>query len=226
METIPWDQDPWGRDPAAPSGPQDTERAMSPPDPRIPSFADLLRHALVPGTPAGTVARFRAFLRTEAHPFCRTRVDPGPGHFTASALVFRFEAARPREVLLVHRASLGWIQPGGHVEADDRSLRAAALRELREETGVPADAVEALPEALDPTVDLDVHEVPPRPGAPGHLHFDVRFCWRLASSTEPPRLRAGSRWWPLEDPCALPTDASVRRACRRILALYGIDRTG
>ena len=64
-----------------------------------------------------------------------------------SAIVFR-----AREVLLVERGSGAlkgrWSLPGGHIEAGERA-RAAALREVREETGVAAEIAGL----------VDVHEV-------------------------------------------------------------------
>ena len=88
-----------------------------------------------------------------------------PDHLTAGAVVLDLEQ---RAVLLVlHGKVKRWLQPGGHCEAGDESLGAAALREATEETGV--DGLELLPGVLD----LDRHAAPCRPGEVEH-HLDVR----------------------------------------------------
>ncbi|MDO0914915.1 NUDIX domain-containing protein [Streptomyces sp. DT2A-34] len=60
------------------------------------------------------------------------------GHVTAGALL----ADPAGRVLHVRHVALNrWLLPGGHLEADDISLLAAAQRELSEETGIPAAVV-------------------------------------------------------------------------------------
>ena len=60
--------------------------------------------------------------------------------------------------------------PGGKVHAGE-ALEAAALREAHEETTL---AVQLHPTAPRP-FDLDIHEIPERPGEPAHFHLDVRY---------------------------------------------------
>jgi 8-oxo-dGTP pyrophosphatase MutT (NUDIX family) len=67
--------------------------------------------------------------------------------------------------------------PGGHLEESDDSLATAALRELTEETGIPAEAVTLLDG--DVPLDIDVHPIPANPAKdePEHWHFDFRFAF-------------------------------------------------
>ena len=136
-----------------------------------------------------------------------------PGHFTASAFVLSADRA---QLLLILHAKLGlWLQPGGHVDADDASMIEAARREAIEETGV-----EDLEPAHDGIFDVDVHEIPPLGNEPAHRHFDVRFLFRAGQR----ELRAATdaraaRWAPLEEIIAgaVSSDASVGRAARQIV---------
>ncbi len=98
------------------------------------------------------------------------------GHITASAmLVDKYLAS----FLLIHHKFLDrFLQPGGHIEESDQTIRGAAERELCEETGVenviylPIDDSNAeLP------LDVDVQKIPSnaRKNEPEHLHFDFRY---------------------------------------------------
>jgi 8-oxo-dGTP pyrophosphatase MutT (NUDIX family) len=113
-------------------------------------------------------------------------------HFTASALVL--DESRTRACLVLHRKLGLWLQPGGHVEPDDPTLAAAALREVREETGLDARLAAATP------VQLDIHEIPARPDRPAHLHLDVRFL--VTAAGDELTLSDEStdvRWWPIAE---------------------------
>lgn len=152
----------------------------------------------------------------EPGPFSRNLFEPG--HFTASAFVL--SPSRAELLLILHRRLGLWLQPGGHVEASDVSLLAAAEREVREETGV------AQPQLLVPYFDLDIHEIPATASTPAHLHFDVRALFLahdllLAPASEV----ADARWFRLEAlmdrdgelTAGFRTDASVSRVAARLL---------
>lgn len=155
-----------------------------------------------------SLERIREFLRRSAEPFSR---DNPEGHVTASAVV-----ADPRAaafLLVWHRKLNGWLQPGGHVEEDDASVFAAALREAREETGIEAFAHPI----GDRILDVDVHPIPPHGADPAHLHFDIRYLL-TASASDPAWRGREKRWFTLPEALAAGADASLARALRKALA--------
>lgn len=121
-----------------------------------------------------------------------------PGHVTASGIVWS-----DGRVLLVRHPFLGrWLQPGGHLEADEDPLQ-AAIREVREETGFrtvphPRSDPGGIP------LDIDVHVIPanPRKGEAAHLHYDFRFLLEL-SAGQAATATAAELPWQWADPEAL-----------------------
>ena len=150
-------------------------------------------------------ARMLALLATTASPFARDQFDPG--HFTASALVVSRDAG---QVLLIHHPTLAlWLQPGGHIESADETLAGSAQREVLEETGLHARIVPGC-------FDLDIHVIPARGAAPGHLHHDLRFLAVVDGLPEPASAEGvDARWLSPGDAAALTTDESVRRMLRK-----------
>jgi 8-oxo-dGTP pyrophosphatase MutT (NUDIX family) len=147
-----------------------------------------------------------ALLRTHPRPLDRSSYDPG--HVTASGIVLSPDRAR---LLLVFHRRLGrWLQPGGHLEAGDRSTMEAAHREVTEETGVTPDP--AIPPWL---VGIDVHEIPAARGEPPHLHHDLvyRFIGR-ADLPRPSAEVSQAAWWAV-DQLDTMADEPLRRAVRR-----------
>jgi 8-oxo-dGTP pyrophosphatase MutT (NUDIX family) len=127
----------------------------------------LLRRYRTPfNTEAGHVTRTRRFVAQHGDCFDS---HLWPGHVTGSAWVVN--PARDRVLLLHHRKHDQWFQPGGHADGDADILR-VALRETREETGLPPDAIRLVDGDI---FDVDIHTIPASPRGPEHMHFDIRF---------------------------------------------------
>lgn len=126
-----------------------------------------------------------------AHPEGVAKAGP-PAHLTASCLVV--DAAHERVLLTLHRRAREWFQFGGHLEAGDASLWAAARREAREESGL------ACLEPLKQPVQLDRHVLVGDFGR-CHEHLDVRYV-AVAPDGATGLVSEESldvRWWPVDD---------------------------
>lgn len=124
------------------------------------------------GAPSGPVDVLQAALEAGRSVIGRSDF---PVHVTCGAII-RDPGGR---VLQIRHRTLGrWFFPGGHLEAGDGSLIAAARREALEETGLVVgdrDCVGADVRSIP--IDIDIHPIPAHPGKgePEHHHADFRY---------------------------------------------------
>ncbi|GAA1321548.1 NUDIX domain-containing protein [Brachybacterium rhamnosum] len=169
------------------------------PAPAGPSSVDGLRDRalleLAAARDAGIdgAADYLSVLRAEPDALWR---DGGPRHLTASAVVI--DAPAEHVALVWHRKGRFWVQPGGHLEAGDPSLEAAARREVAEEIGL--DDLERV--GPGPAV-LHRHALSAAFGS-CREHWDVQHLFRAAAPAAELTLRPSDespevRWvpWPL-----------------------------
>ena len=145
-------------------------------------------------------------LAHSPNPFSRDQFEPG--HLTATACVLH---PVEKSVLLIRHKRLDrWLLPGGHVELEDKTPDATALREAVEETGVHLDTAQGF------LVGMDVHGIPPKKREPFHLHHDLIFTFRATSPevgiTEETRAVV---WCPFGDFDKYGLAGSIRRATFR-----------
>jgi 8-oxo-dGTP pyrophosphatase MutT (NUDIX family) len=137
--------------------------------------------------------RIQLELNRLADPFDR---DADPVHLTGSAIVVGSWGT----VLHLHKRIGIWMQPGGHLEPGEAPWD-AALRETREETGLPVRH----PEGGHRLVHLDAHP------AGAHFHLDLRYLL-LSDDVEPsppPEESQHVRWFSFPEALELADEALV-----------------
>jgi 8-oxo-dGTP pyrophosphatase MutT (NUDIX family) len=130
------------------------------------------------------VKRARSLLAGGRDPWSRDT----PLHLTASALIVDPETSRV--LLRWHQRQRRWLQVGGHGDPGESDPLAIALREAREETGLP-DLV-AWPDAR--LRHVVICDVAPGKGEPAHQHADLRY---LMATSAPQAIRPESSDAPL-----------------------------
>ncbi len=183
------------------------------------SCRDSIRELLATYTPSdradsGYADAMQSLVEGPGDPLSRHFFDPG--HFTASAFVLSPDR---RRLLLIHHHKLGrWLQPGGHIEGHDPDARAAAEREVAEETGLVRSDLVPLEEPAR-LLDVDIHTIPAHGKEPAHAHYDLRFGFVARNATTSIGDGVGEvRWVEFEEVDRLSPGASIRRA---LLALRG-----
>ncbi|MCY3572994.1 MAG: NUDIX domain-containing protein [Chloroflexi bacterium] len=180
---------------------------------RLAAILRLLdRHSPADAKEAHDIQRIRQLVH-ERHDILSARCQVG--HITASALII--DCASGRILLHFHRKLKRWLQVGGHLETGESDPALAALREAREETGLP-DLV-FCPQAAMP-LDIDVQNIPARADMPAHLHLDFRYllATRHPQALAPePGESAQFRWLTVQGTLAMGAalDSSLRRLLRK-----------
>ena len=147
---------------------------------RVDLAALLAAHDPADPEESADLGRMLTWVGSLADPCSREQEE---AHFTASAIVV--DEARARTLLVHHRKSGAWFQPGGHIEPDDRTPAEAALREAREETGLEVRL------GLPTLLDVDIHWVP----WDGHHHLDLRFLVVAAGELAPDTAEVHAAEW-------------------------------
>jgi 8-oxo-dGTP pyrophosphatase MutT (NUDIX family) len=176
----------------------------------------LQAHAPADDQEAADLRHILDFIRRYADPFDRRIPE---GHLTGSALVV---SAGGDSVLLLHHRKLDrWLQPGGHGDPGEGSGESVALREAREETGIEGLS---LPAGVARPLDVDVHDIPARPGEPAHQHLDLRYLVVAPPGAHARRQAAEAnelRWFAWHELRSLDLDPGLRRALAKARRLLG-----
>ncbi len=146
------------------------------------------------------------------------------GHITASAAIAH--PASGRTLLHWHKRLNRWLQVGGHVDFET-DIALAALREAREETGLP-DLAHFPSGAAPKPIDYDVHTIPEVDDFPAHLHLDFRYA---LVTNKPDALAPASgestrfRWLSFAEALSRSDaiDDSLRRLLRKAASLFGFE---
>lgn len=118
-------------------------------------------------------------------------------HFSATGFVVN---KKRDKVLLVHHNILGgWIYPGGHADGEE-NLLSVAIREVEEETGIEAKALDISIFSIQALPILGHYKRGQYVSA--HTHFDVIYLLE-ADDNEPLKIKpdenSNVKWAPLDD---------------------------
>ena len=106
------------------------------------------------------------------------------GHITASGYIY---AINDNKLLLLdHKSLKKYLQPGGHVETNDKDTLCAAKREIFEETGLIDLKLVNLTDDIIVPFDINSHyiEKNEKKSEDGHFHHDFGYLFKLDSISD------------------------------------------
>ncbi|MFI2645294.1 NUDIX hydrolase [Streptomyces sp. NPDC018610] len=172
----------------------------------------LARHRPATAAERADTERVRALVAA-GDPWHRS----SPLHITASALIVHPDSGRV--LLRRHPRHRSWLLVGGHADPGEDSPLAVALREGREETGLPD---------LAPWPDADVRHlvivpVPAGGREEAHEHADLRFVLAtgVPDAVRPENPDAPLRWLSPRAAREAVDEANVRDTLSRVEPLLG-----
>ena len=145
---------------------------------------------------------------------CRFGQGNPEAHLTGSAFVLDENG---RLLMTFHRKLSRWLQLGGHSEPSELDLADTAMREAREESGLP-DLI-FHPVFGNRVFDVDIHSIPARKEILEHQHWDFRYVF-LTQNPDRIRLSEESRdlrWFTLTEALGLSLDPAAERAIDKLL---------
>lgn len=137
------------------------------------------------------------------------------GHFSASAFVVNKD--RTKTLVVYHIINDGWIFPGGHADGES-DLLSVAIREVEEETGLKAKALDENIFAIQ-AAPVKGH-VKRGKYVPAHIHYDVLYLLE-ADDTQELSFREdeskGVKWISLQDATSSEIVDWVRPVNKKII---------
>jgi 8-oxo-dGTP pyrophosphatase MutT (NUDIX family) len=176
-------------------------------------LAILERYAPHSAEEARDVQRLRELAKGD-DPWTRS----SPLHATGSAVIVHPQTGRV--LLRWHERMRAWLQVGGHADPGETDPYQVALREAREETGLP-DLV-PWPDAEQPAVvQVVIVPVPAGQGEPAHYHADVRFvlATERPEDISPESATAALRWLALGEALATVGEDNLRVCLQRVVEM-------
>lgn len=98
------------------------------------------------------------------------------GHITASGLVI---SSDKKVLVIFHNKLQKFLQPGGHIEKDDKNIVFSAAREVREETNLNNIALCSWCLENNSPIMIDAHKIPKnkQKNEREHYHHDFMFIF-------------------------------------------------